>query len=433
MTQSPQTPSSGGETFPAEHWTPRERPRDSEQVVHLTRRDDSPAPVSASVSGGASTFVRRSGPLIWTTDDGLTLVRFRHHASAARAVALQANGWWRPEPRDACDLRPAGDGWWEGIFEVPGDWRASYGFCEHHGEGQPPWWDSGLKRPGVRVVPDVTNPRAHRAARGGEARSVVSVPEDGPFSFGVGDDNHDDKDEPTPTLRMLETGDTEPITRWWASGPGDPECEDLDPRQRLPLLIVTDGRQHADQLATPRLLRRGVTAGLLPPLAALFVEAGEQRGASLGVPGGHAQWIAEQLVPRLHVQGLGGGRRLDHDPARTVITGSSFGGLTALFAVARAPELIGSAIAQSVSLWRYREGALSEPVVRACSGLPVRLRLHAGRFEGTMAPAARALVDSLTAGGIDASLTVHSGGHDWAWWQPAMLRELGALLRSGDA
>lgn len=42
---------------------------------------------------------------------------------------------------------------------------------------------------------------------------------------------------------------------------------------------------------------------------------------------------------------------------------------------------------------------------------------------------ARTLVDSLTNTGVDATLAVHSGGHDWAWWQPAMLWELSALLR----
>lgn len=143
--------------------------------------------------------------------------------------------------------------------------------------------------------------------------------------------------------------------------------------------MVTDGRQHTELLGTPTLIRRGVAAGLLPPLAAVFIESGPRRDETLGVPGGQAQWIAEHLAPRLRTEGLGSRGRaddtstaqvdarlggispvtIDPDPARTVVTGSSFGGLTALFVVSRAPGVIGTAIAQWVSLWRYPAGALA--------------------------------------------------------------------------
>ncbi|HIY24059.1 MAG TPA: hypothetical protein H9837_07120 [Candidatus Brachybacterium merdigallinarum] len=116
------------------------------------------------------------------------------------------------------------------------------------------------------------------------------------------------------------------------------------------------------------------------------------------------------------------------DPARTVLTGSSFGGLTALFAAARAPQRIGAAIAQPASLWRYAEGSLVRPLVLAAQRAPVRLRLYAGRFEGAMPQQAGRLVEALQASGVDATLEVFTGGHDWAWWQPMMLRELADLL-----
>src|SRR5690606_11629305 len=151
--------------------------------------------------------------------------------------------------------------------------------------------------------------------------------------------------------------------------------------------IVTDGSQHTEGLCTPALLARAVTEGALPPLAAVFVEATAQRGEVLGVPGGHARWIAEQLVPRLRAEGLGDGAQrisVTSEAARTIISGSSFGGLTALVAAARSPEHRGAVIAQSTSLWRYPEGALVEPLARAARAHPLRLRLHAGRYEGSM-------------------------------------------------
>lgn len=365
-------------------------------------------------------------------------MRIRHTAEAASAVALQASGWWHPSPADACELRPQGNGRWEGVFEVPADWRASYGFAVHRGPGEPPWRSAGMKAPGVEVVPDPGNPRRHRAGRGGAARSVIALPDDAPFAPSAAE-----TEGPGPRVLPLASPSDGPRTRWWASRPGDAGCEGLDPEAPLPLLILTDGAQHVEHLDTPTLLARGVAAGVLPPLAAVFVDSGPQRGEVLGVPGGHARWIAEQLVPSLRAYGLGTGRGrarvlVTADPARTIVTGSSFGGLTALFAVARAPQLIGAVIAQSVSLWRYPAGALTAPLLRAAarstSG-PLRLRLQVGRYEGDMPARSRALHEGLVTGAaqhgtaLDVTLDAHSGGHDWAWWQPTMLHEVAALLR----
>ena len=404
--------------FPDAHWQPLPRAGGVEEPVPIVRRAEQ------------SRKPPEPGPQILSREGDHALVRFRHRVPAASAVALQANGWWRPEPVEACDLRPTGDGWWEGTFEVPADWRVSYGFAVHHDENAPPWWDTGLKTPGAEVVHDPANPRQHVGTRGGAPRSLFSVPEDAPFTL----DASAQGTAAEAPLQELPRRPGEPRTLWWAPRPGDPGCEDLEAGADLPLLIVTDGLQHTG-LHTPELLARGVAAGALPPLVAVFVDSTAQRGEALGVPGGQARWIAEELVPRLRAEGLGTGPgrvQVTGEAARTVVTGASFGGLTALFAVARAPQRIGAAIAQSVSLWRYREGALVEPLRRAARAHPLRLRLHAGRFEGSMPAMAQELCEALTSEeieGLEISLAVHSGGHDWAWWQPAMLHELATLLR----
>ena len=404
--------------FPADHWRPLPRRGEVEEAVPIVRRDE-----AAGAPAGP-------GPQILSRDGDSALVRFRHRDPSASAVALHASGWWRPEPVTACDLRPTGRGWWEGTFEVPADWRASYGFAIHRGEGDPPWWSTGLKAPGAEVVHDPGNPRGHAAARGGARRSLLSIPDDAPFTLDAAM-----AEAAEPVLPELPARPGEPRTRWWAPLPAEAGGTGLEPAQGLPLLIVTDGAQHVEQLRTPALLARAVAAGALPPLVAVFVDSTAQRAEVLGVPGGQARWIAEQLVPRLRAEGLSDGAqhvRVTTEAARTVVTGSSFGGLTALFAVARAPQHLGAAIAQSVSLWRYREGTLVEPLVRAARAHLLRLRLHAGRFEGSMPVRARELRDALAAqqlDGLEVSLAVHSGGHDWAWWQPTMLQELAALLR----
>ena len=409
-----------------ERWEPLPRPTDAEASVPVHRVDGVPAPDRS-----------RAGPEVLSRTGATALVRFRHHAPSASAVALHASGWWRPEPADACDLRPTGGGWWEGTFEVPSDWRASYGFAVHDGPGDPPWWEAGLKQPGAAVVADAGARRGHRAARGGAARSVIALPEDGPFGCGP------PTGEPAPALHRLDSPGIDEPVRGWVARPGDPGCEQLRGDEALPLLILTDGAQHADLLGTPQRLRRGVASGLLPPLAAVFVDSGPQRGEMLGVPGGHARWIAETLVPCLQTEGLAhpdGPVPITADPSRVVVAGSSFGGLTALFTAARAPHRVGAAIAQSVSLWRYPEGALAAPLLAAArraaaEGTSLRLTLQAGRFEGTMHAQAAALLETVLDAAereqvpLEARLELCSGGHDWAWWQPEMLTALAALLR----
>jgi enterochelin esterase family protein len=230
-------------------------------------------------------------------------------------------------------------------------------------------------------------------------------------------------------VHELRTEPGEPRTRWCAIGdsgaPGGADRSEAptSPPSDLPLLVVTDGEAHLERLDTPGMLAAAVRTGDLPPLLAVFLDAWPERARDLGVPGGQAAWIADTLVPRL---------RPAPDPRRTVVTGSSFGGLTALFALARAPHRIGAAIAQSVSLWRYPHLALADPLRAAISGAApeeVRIRLHAGHFEGTMGESARELADVVsTATGAEIPVHLHRGGHDWAWWQPAMIEELSELL-----
>ena len=156
------------------------------------------------------------GPRVISRGGDTALVHFRHAARAATAVALQANGWWRPEPREACDLRPTGNGWWEDTFQVPADWRATYGYVEHEEDGDPPWWESGLKDPGAPVVSDLSNPRRHRAARGGAQRAVICVPDDGPFTPGLV------KDEGEPSPSPAHPGDRARVSRSPGGGPHGP-------------------------------------------------------------------------------------------------------------------------------------------------------------------------------------------------------------------
>jgi enterochelin esterase family protein len=358
------------------------------------------------------------GPEVLDADDSYVRIRFRHHAPGARAVALEANCWRQISPADACDLRDDGEGHFSGVFEVPRGWTTSYGFVEHHGSGDPLWWEHGFRHPELTPVLDAGNPRRHGAGRGG-VRSVARTDRDALT---------DACDAPADaSVRSLPHRADEPVVTWWAPAGA---------RRPLPLVVFFDGQAHADHLGTPGALARLIRDGALPPLAAVFVSVGrEERASQLGVPGGQARWVAETLLPRLRREGLvetdAAPVAVTADPARTVVTGSSFGGLSTLFSLIRAPQEIGVGIAQSVSLWRYRPGSFTGPLLDAVCGAAAyrrgtRIRLQSGLFEG--GTAARELADQLERAGGDARFRVVPGGHDWAWWQVEVLRELADVL-----
>jgi len=65
-----------------------------------------------------------------------------------------------------------------------------------------------------------------------------------------------------------------------------------------------------------------------------------------GSLGGLLDWVGRWLLPELR-----GKRQLTHDPKRTIIAGSSMGGIAALYAALSRPDLFGGALAMSPSLW----------------------------------------------------------------------------------
>jgi enterochelin esterase-like enzyme len=425
-------PGGAPDPFEGEQWTPLpRRPGVPPQRVRVERADDHPATRSPVPDDSGSA---RDGTIdVLAHDADGALIRLRHRAPAARAVAAQINGWWHPDPPDGLDLAPEEGGWFGGVIRVPADLCASITFLEHEGSGDPPWWSEGLKgsRPGGPSA-------AQRSRARADGTHVLDLPRGrhlvGPASA-------------TVSTHELPGPADGPRARWCLIGGTEGTSE-------AAVLIATDGEAHVDRLDTPGLLAEAVRAGSLPPLLAVFVDAWPERSRDLGVPGGHAAWIAEHLVPRLREEGLrppDGGRRVraDPDPRRTIVTGASFGGLTALFALARAPQLIGGAIAQSVSLWRYPRLALAPPLRAALDAAGpggARVRLHAGRYEGTMNADARELAEAVAGATgsrraaeprdtAEARIPVRlqGGGHDWAWWQPAMIEELTDLLADSAA
>src|SRR5262249_50676459 len=106
-------------------------------------------------------------------------------------------------------------------------------------------------------------------------------------------------------------------------------------------------------------------------------------------------WLVRELAPRVVAEyGVLSG------PDRVMIGGSSMGGLAALYAHFRHPELFGGGLCMSPSLWMA--GARIFDYVANRPAPPVsRVYLDAGEAEPGAAPRARRMAETLRAKGYD--------------------------------
>ncbi|CAM5771976.1 enterochelin esterase [Bosea minatitlanensis] len=204
------------------------------------------------------------------------------------------------------------------------------------------------------------------------------------------------------------------------------------------LLFVFDGPEYQSKVPTPRMLDAMIAAGALPPTVAVFVANADREARGRELPGNpaFADFMAEELLPRVLAE-----TGLKHDAARTILAGSSFGGLAAATVAFRHPARFGNAISLSGSFWWHPPG--SDPaspnhvaaLFARSPRLPVRFFLSAGLFEGGspshgdgILETSRHLRDVLVARDYEVTYRDYAGGHDYLVWRGALADGLLALF-----
>jgi enterochelin esterase family protein len=133
-----------------------------------------------------------------------------------------------------------------------------------------------------------------------------------------------------------------------------------DPKaaQPYPLVVAFDGEEYRDTMPLPLVLDTLAASRAAPSFVAVLIDnsEGPQRIADLGNAAKMVRFLAEQLMPyvrsRWHVT---------TDPHRTIITGSSAGGLASAFAALERPDLFGNVLSQSGAFWRGAEASNDAP------------------------------------------------------------------------
>jgi enterochelin esterase-like enzyme len=211
----------------------------------------------------------------------------------------------------------------------------------------------------------------------------------------------------------------------------DPEAEPYH------LLLVFDGYTYIGTVPTPVILDNLIAARRIPPVVAVAVGNPSQAARNRYLPcyPPFAEFLATELIPWIRA-----GYRVTTDPARTVVAGSSHGGLASTFAALQYPELFGNVLSQSGSYFWTPEGD-GEPEwlarqLAARPRLPIAFYQDIGLLEelpfaprvpsGLMAN--RHFRDVLTARDYPLTYVEFMGGHDYACWRGTLADGLIALL-----
>ncbi|QBD75585.1 enterochelin esterase [Ktedonosporobacter rubrisoli] len=202
------------------------------------------------------------------------------------------------------------------------------------------------------------------------------------------------------------------------------------------LLLLFDGLAYTNLVPTPTILDNLINEGKLPPLVAVLPDSLDQETRSRELPCHQpfVDFLTQELLPWVHER-----YHVTSDPARSIVAGSSYGGLAAAFVGLRASERFGNVLSQSGSYWWDIDAEEQLPQERlaqqfiASPRLPLRFYLEVGSKENigsiNMISSNRHLRDILTLKGYEVHYTEFNGGHDYICWRGSLADGLLALTR----
>jgi enterochelin esterase-like enzyme len=299
------------------------------------------------------------------------------------------------------------------------------------------------------------------------------VPKQARFGYKIRENGGDFRTDPLNPRTLLGRSVVElpdaPPQRWLQEAPGTPkgklERASIDSRilretralgvyqpaarpvsGRPALLVVLDGESYGNgpdvAVPTPLVLDNVIAAKQTPPVVAVLIDSQDSRSRDLQCSPSFADFIATEIVPWARRT-----YQVASDPRRTVIAGSSLGGLAAACAAFRHPKVIGKVLSQSGTFtyfpapdWDARRefslptgwfaGQIASSPRRA-----VAFYLEVGIMEGgpiyNLLRENRHLRDVLEARGYPVTYREFAGGHDYFTWRNSFGDGLVALLGKG--
>lgn len=204
-----------------------------------------------------------------------------------------------------------------------------------------------------------------------------------------------------------------------------------------PLLIVFDGQAYISQLIpTPIILDNLIAEGRIPPVVAIFVSSIDQskRNRELPCYKPFANFVSDELQAWVHKY-----FNVTSDPQRTILAGSSFGGLAATYIAFKHPNQFGNVLSQSGAFWwkpqnTTRDQWLTTQIAKA-DKVPVRFYLDVGSEEtdkytnyDSMIEVNQKLRDTLQNKGYTVYYDEFKGDHEYESWRKTFSQGLIVLF-----
>ena len=378
------------------------------------------------------------------TQEGKYLVTFLWRG-AAHSVLLFVNRLTDEKNlADSYMRRLPGTDTWYLTYRMDGDWRASYCFLPAPTAAQVPWLQGSQVR--LRQALDAGLPDPHNPVtctnRRGFVQSVVSLPlapawplgqwpvfSDAAAGAGRLNAGRGDADAGRLNAGRLDVvADLDTLGRQiWVYTPAP-----ISRTQSYPVLLVLDGevwlKRHQLHLALAQLM----DAGLIAPAYIVFIDSGgtEQRWQELGdSESDFGRYLSGPLLNWLKTH-----YAISPNPADRVVIGQSLGALTVLRTLVAYPQLIGSGISQSASLWQ--DVLFSELNALDATQTPLagtHAWIEVGSQEWILAPLQPKAVCQLREAGMQVKDMVYNGGHDYACWRINLASALMHLLPGPNA
>jgi len=371
--------------------------------------------LAGSVEAGSGTeafwaeMARRGTPLVEPGGEGQVLLTF-----LARGARTNVRLVGAPSGDHEWLSRLAGSDVWFKSFTVPPDARLSY-----------------------RIAPDVPAPSGSDRERRVALLATAAAdpmnhhpwPADAPDAFNQDSTLELPAAPVQPGLENLSAprgtfihfrlpsarlGNTRSITLYMPAG-----FDPVDRRNQL--LILFDAKAYLTKVPTPRILDTLIADGRLPPTLAVFVSEIDAESRARELPGNpaFAEFMATELLPAIQARS-----HAVIPAARTILAGSSYGGLAATAVALTHPELFGIVVAMSGSFW-WRPERIADLVARA-PHRDLRFHMSAGLFEGAhqgtegILETTRRLRECLRAKGYAVTGRDYAGGHDYWVWRGAL-------------